>query len=109
MNALRITQWLAALIACLITGAAASAASVKAVQIGTFDNPVYVAVAPSAHDLLFVVEQPGQIQVLRNEQKQNAPFLDIRSLVLAPPDAARERSVYAGQRQPRASPCKAEA
>jgi hypothetical protein len=61
--------------------AAHAAPLAKAVLIGTFDNPVYVAVAPGQRHLLFVVEQSGQIQVLLNEVKLTPAFLDIRSIV----------------------------
>lgn len=66
---------------------AGAAPVAKAVLIGTFDSPVYVAVAPGQPRLLFVVEQTGQIQVLRDEIKLTPAFLDIRSVVLGPPDA----------------------
>lgn len=65
--------------------AAAPAASV--VSLGDFTDPVYVAVAPGEPNLLFVVERPGRIQVLRNENRLPLPFLDIRNLVLGRPDA----------------------
>ena len=59
----------------------AAAADASAVKIGTFDNPLYIAVAPGQPQLLFVVEQPGQIQVMVNEQTQSEPFLDICDIV----------------------------
>jgi glucose/arabinose dehydrogenase len=59
----------------------------KVVSLGDFTNPVYVAVAPGEPKLLFVVERIGLIQVLQNEKRLAQPFLDIRSLVLGPPDA----------------------
>jgi hypothetical protein len=54
---------------------------VTAVQIGSFDNPTYVADAP-AFAPLFVVER-GRIGVMRDEVPLSAPFLDISSIVLA--------------------------
>jgi glucose/arabinose dehydrogenase len=66
----------------------APAAALQAVQIGTFRNPVHVAVAPGFSRLLFVVERPGQIQVLRDEVDLPLPFLNIEDLVLGRPDAA---------------------
>jgi glucose/arabinose dehydrogenase len=86
MMRLRIGQWLTAFAACALAGSTPSAAAVKAVSIGTFSTPVYVAVAPGAPSLLFVVELSGRIQILVNEVKQAMPFLDITSLVLSPPD-----------------------
>src|SRR4051812_4757458 len=50
-------------------------------QIGKFENPVYVAGAPGYPKLLFVVEQPGRIVVLKQGKRQAKPFLDIRDRV----------------------------
>jgi glucose/arabinose dehydrogenase len=47
-------------------------------QIGKFDTPVYVAGAPGYPKLLFVVEQPGQIEVMKGGKPSGKPFLDIR-------------------------------
>jgi glucose/arabinose dehydrogenase len=47
-------------------------------KIGSFDAPVYVTAAPAFPELLFVVEQPGRIVVLRNGHRLHKPFLDIR-------------------------------
>jgi glucose/arabinose dehydrogenase len=71
----------AALLALLCFGAPAVADDASAVFIGSFDNPVYIATAPGQRRLLFVVEQPGRIQVLRDEQRLPQPFLDIANLV----------------------------
>jgi Glucose / Sorbosone dehydrogenase len=49
--------------------------------IGSFQAPVYVDNAPGKRKLLFVVEQPGTIRVLRNGRKLSKPFLDITDLV----------------------------
>jgi glucose/arabinose dehydrogenase len=48
---------------------------------GGFDSPVYVATTPTEPGKLYVVEQPGTIQVLVNGKRRATPFLDIRSLV----------------------------
>jgi glucose/arabinose dehydrogenase len=81
-------RWLGLFAAAFAALAVASAsAAVKTVPLGTFARPTYIAVAPGAPSLLFVVEQAGRIQVLVNERKQAAPFLDIADLVLGPPDA----------------------
>lgn len=50
-------------------------------KIGVFDHPVFVTGAPGAPELLFVVEQPGRIAVLRNGHRLSRPFLDIRDKV----------------------------
>lgn len=75
---------LAALITAALTQAplaARAAPLAEAVPLGTFASPVYVTVAPGYRRLLFVVEQPGQIKVLRDEVALPSPFLDIRDLV----------------------------
>jgi glucose/arabinose dehydrogenase len=46
-----------------------------------FDSPVFVTQAPSMSDTLFVVEQPGRIQVVRDGEIVGT-FLDIASRVL---------------------------
>ena len=66
--------------------APAPAEGAVAVEIGTFENPTYVAVAPGEPDLLFVVERAGRIQVLKDERPLDASFLDISELVFGPPD-----------------------
>jgi Glucose / Sorbosone dehydrogenase len=50
-------------------------------RIGSFNNPTYVTGAPGFPRLLFVVEQPGRVEVLREGHKLSRPFLDIRGLV----------------------------
>jgi glucose/arabinose dehydrogenase len=50
-------------------------------RIGSFDNPTYIAGAPGFPKLLFVVEQPGKVAVLRGGHELSHPFLDIRGLV----------------------------
>ena len=62
---------------------ASAPAAVTAVQIGSFDNPTYVADAPGFPRLLFVVERGGRIEVMRDEAPLPQPFLDISSIVLA--------------------------
>lgn len=57
-----------------------------AVPIGTFVNPVYIAVPPDERRLVFIVERAGRIVVLRDEIAQPQPFLDIRGIVFGPPD-----------------------
>lgn len=62
---------------------AASAAGVKLVGVGKFDQPLYVTSPPSDRRRVMVVEQPGRILVVRDGKRQAQPFLDIRSRVLA--------------------------
>jgi glucose/arabinose dehydrogenase len=56
-------------------------AGVALKRIGSFDSPTYVAAAPGFPKLLFVVEQPGTVRVLRGGHELGRPFLDIRGLV----------------------------
>ncbi|MGN6215500.1 MAG: PQQ-dependent sugar dehydrogenase, partial [Solirubrobacterales bacterium] len=74
-------------------------------KIGSFDRPVYVAGAPGFPQLLFVVEQPGRISVLRGGHRLRKPFLDIRDQVsyggergllsvAFPPDYAKSGRFY---------------
>jgi glucose/arabinose dehydrogenase len=75
-------------------------------RIGDFDSPTYVTGAPGFPKLLFVVEQPGRVEVLRGGHRLRQPFLDIRELVgydegergllsiAFPPNYARSRRFY---------------
>jgi glucose/arabinose dehydrogenase len=74
-------------------------------RIGSFESPVYVAGAPGFPQLLFVVEQPGRVVVLRNGRKLRRPFLDLRGKISSggergllsiafPPDYAESRRFY---------------
>lgn len=60
---------------------AAGRGGVALKKIGNFDHPVYVAGAPGFSKLLFVVEQPGRIEVVRNGHRLRRPFLDLRRRV----------------------------
>ncbi len=75
-------------------------------RVGSFDEPTYVTGAPGFPRLLFVVEQPGRVIVLRGGRRTRRPFLDIRGLVQSsaergllsiafPPDYRRTRRFYA--------------
>jgi glucose/arabinose dehydrogenase len=48
---------------------------------GNFDFPVYVDDAPGSSKLLFVVEQPGTIKVIRGGKTLNGAFLNLRNRV----------------------------
>jgi glucose/arabinose dehydrogenase len=75
-------------------------------KVGSFDHPVYVTGAPGSPKLLFVVEQPGRIEVLRGGHHLPRPFLDIQGKVgfdggergllsvAFPPDYARSGRFY---------------
>jgi glucose/arabinose dehydrogenase len=64
-----------------ITGAAGPAEALQAVPIGTFNTPVDIQIAPGQGNVLYVVEEPGRIMVMRNEVPLPAPFLDIQNIV----------------------------
>jgi glucose/arabinose dehydrogenase len=76
-------------------------------RVGSFDEPTYVTGAPGFPRLLFVVEQPGIVEVLGpgRRQRTERAFLDIRRLVGAggergllsiafPPDYRRSGGFY---------------
>jgi glucose/arabinose dehydrogenase len=73
-------------------------------RIGVFDEPVYVTGAPGFPKLLFVVEQPGRIEVLSGGRSRGT-FLDLRPQVgyggeegllsvAFPPDYRQSRRFY---------------
>ena len=52
-------------------------------EVGTFEEPVFVENAPGARKLLFVVERPGTVRVLRKGRTLSKPFLDLSARVQA--------------------------
>jgi glucose/arabinose dehydrogenase len=62
---------------------ATSAASrgVRLVEVGRFDQPLYVTAPPGDQRRIFVVGQTGRIFVVRGGRTLPTPFLDVRSLV----------------------------
>ncbi len=86
------------------TGAAGQT-GLRLAKVGDFNAPVYAEDAPGAKRLLFVVEQPGVVRVLRRHRTLPRPFLDISELVgfggeqgllsiAFPPDYERSRRFY---------------
>ncbi len=63
------------------SGGASARSGLRLDQVGSFDSPVYVAAAPGAAKLLFVVEQPGTIAVMRDGHTLDRKFLDIHNIV----------------------------
>ncbi|MET0558907.1 MAG: PQQ-dependent sugar dehydrogenase [Solirubrobacterales bacterium] len=57
--------------------AKASRGKLSLKQIGRFEQPVYVSGAPGFPKLLFVVEQGGRVEVLRDGHRLSHPFLDV--------------------------------
>ena len=49
-------------------------------RIGRFDQPVHLAQPPGS-DLLYVVERPGRVRVIRDGRTLKLPFLDLRGSV----------------------------
>jgi glucose/arabinose dehydrogenase len=66
---------------------AAQRRTIEADLLGTFDSPTYVTQAPGEPQLVFVVEQPGRVMVVRDGEPLATPFLDIQDLVLSAADA----------------------
>ncbi len=76
-------------------------------RIGNFNHPTYVTGAPGFGKLVFVVEQPGRVRVLRGGHELKAPFLDLRGMVgydgdergllsiAFPPDYRKTKRFYA--------------
>ncbi len=88
-RALRLILWAAIALVCLIAPAAATAAGppfASATQIADVPRPTYITATPATPDLLYVVEQRGEIILLDNGTPVTRPFLDIRSLVKAVPE-----------------------
>lgn len=64
-----------------LPGTRALRAPLRKVRIARFNSPVEVKSAPGFPNLLFVVEQPGRVMVVRKGRKLARPFLNIRSKV----------------------------
>jgi len=64
-----------------VGGGAQEKAGLALTELGNFDSPTYVDNAPGASRLLFVVEQPGRIEVVRRGRELSHPFLDIHRRV----------------------------
>jgi glucose/arabinose dehydrogenase len=76
----------AALVAAIVIAAAGGDRAIGARgltlhRIGSFEAPVQVAQPPRSHGLLFVVEQPGTIRVLRDGRPLGRPFVNLRDRV----------------------------
>jgi glucose/arabinose dehydrogenase len=59
----------------------ARAGGLRLARVGSFDAPVHVEDAPGARKLLFVVEQPGSVRVVRAGKELRRDFVDIRDRV----------------------------
>jgi Glucose / Sorbosone dehydrogenase len=80
-------------------------AQVRLTEVGSFASAMYVTSPPGDSRRLFVVEQGGTIQIVRDGVKLDAPFLDIDPLVMSggeqgllsmafAPDYATSRKFY---------------
>jgi glucose/arabinose dehydrogenase len=56
--------------------------AIRLERVGEFRSPVYLT-APAGDPRLFIVEQQGRIQVVKNGRKLSTPFLDISERVRA--------------------------
>jgi glucose/arabinose dehydrogenase len=54
---------------------------VRALEIGVFEQPVYLAAPPRERDDLYVVEKTGRIVIVRNGEPLPEPFLDLAAEV----------------------------
>ena len=79
--AVAVASVLAATLALSCDESADAGGGLKLKRIGGFDAPVYVENAPGQPKLLFVVEQPGTIRVVRNGKTLRQPFLNLRNRV----------------------------
>jgi glucose/arabinose dehydrogenase len=50
-------------------------------RIGRFKEPVHLAQPPGSDNLLYIVEKPGRVVVLKDGEPQKRPFLDLRGRV----------------------------
>jgi glucose/arabinose dehydrogenase len=60
---------------------ASASAGIKATSVGDFNAPTYIAAPPGDTHRLFVVQQGGQIALIKDGTQQATPFLDISSEV----------------------------
>jgi glucose/arabinose dehydrogenase len=76
-------RWVLVGLVVVLVAAPPARAAPSLVELGDFDMPVHVASPPGDASRVFVVEQPGRIQLLVDGVKQPAPFLDVTGDVLA--------------------------
>ena len=67
----------------LAVSAANAQAAVRATEIASFDQPVYVTAPPEDPHRLFVVEKEGVLRVMRHGVKLADPFIDISAGVVS--------------------------
>lgn len=78
---------------------------VKLIEVGEFDQPLYVTQPPGSEDL-YVVEKTGRVKIVREGRVQSEPFLDLSGAVsdtgeqgllsiAFAPDFDRSRLLYA--------------
>ena len=85
----RSTRALLALALLALAAPASAAAAPGLTPVGDFAAPTHLTAPPGDTSRVFVVEQGGAIQVIRNGTRLAAPFLDISSEV----DAGGERGL----------------
>jgi hypothetical protein len=80
-RSIRICLPICALLLALLALAPGASARIGKRKVANFDSPVYVTGAPGFRKLLFVVEQPGKVSVVRGNHKLGHPFLNLRDVV----------------------------
>jgi glucose/arabinose dehydrogenase len=71
----------ALLVALGASGASAQGGGLALKKVASLKHPIYVQSAPGASKLLFVVDQNGTVDVLRNGKLARKPFLNLRGRV----------------------------
>ena len=74
---------LTTLLAAAAVAPASADAAVRATQLETFSQPVYLTSPPEDPHRLFVLEKEGYVRVLRDGVKLSEPFLDIHTDVIS--------------------------
>jgi hypothetical protein len=77
-----LRTWVLAAVLLAVPASAAQGA-VRATQVGSFENPVYVTAPPEDPHRLFVVEQEGTLRIIRDGVKLSDPFIDISANVIS--------------------------
>src|SRR3954447_762667 len=73
----RLVETVGAAVVLAALAAAPAGAAPELVKLGDFDKPVHVAGPRGDASRVFVVEQPGRIQLLVDGARQPTPFLDV--------------------------------
>jgi glucose/arabinose dehydrogenase len=72
---------LVAAVAIAAPGASGGGGGIQLRSLGNFDRPTYVHGPKGAGEVVFVVEQPGTVRVLRGDDRASGAFLNIKNRV----------------------------